>query len=323
MRYYAPFLAASSRRAQASAPITPFAYEYDFSGPLANHEAFTPISYVDGDRGGNDAHLELYYEHFHCAHPFILPRPALQDSIAKQTPNAYHLVAVMRHIGSFYADPKTPRSDPLHQGASDLVDGFTVQTTILLALAKSMCSEQAAAEDLLAQAIEQTQRIGMNTKSFADTAQISIPVLAESWRRTWWMLYLVDAHFSVIRRDYAPTLEGALHHVDLPCEDEAYSSMTIPLETVSWQEYTNREYALEEKQFSSFAYFIDATDIFVSSLRASLRLEDISKAEILSDNIEVTIAGWFVMLPPDKRGLVTKSTSVDQLMFQSHMMIYT
>ena len=63
----------------------------------------------------------------------------------------------------------------------------------------------------------------------------------------------------------------------------------------------------------------------MSSLQASLGFQDLSKAQILVESLEVTIAAWFVMLPPDKRGLVMKSGSclVDQLMFQAHMMMYT
>lgn len=65
----------------------------------------------------------------------------------------------------------------------------------------------------------------------------------------------------------------------------------------------------------------------MSSLQASLGFQDLSKAQILVESLEVTIAAWFVMLPPDKRGLIMKSGSesclVDQLMFQAHMMMYT
>ncbi|KAM0430442.1 hypothetical protein ACHAPT_005789 [Fusarium lateritium] len=192
-----------------------------------------------------------------------------------------------------------------------------------MALAKSMCSEQAPSEELLTRAIQQAKSIEMHTKGFADAVEAYNPVLAESWRRTWWMIYVVDSNFSVIRRDHRTTLNSADYEVDLPCEDHEYDSMNIPRGAPSWQDYCNREFALEDKTFSSFAYFIDANDIFVTSLRASHEFQDISEAEMLCDNLEATIAGWFLMLPPDKRGLCVKPASVDQLMFQAYMMMYT
>jgi hypothetical protein len=119
-------------------------------------------------------------------------------------------------------------SDPSLDAGSidvDAVDGFTVQTTLLMSLAKSMCSEQDMAEDLLARAVQQAKSIGMHTKSFADTTEIYDPVLAESWRRTWWMIYVVHLNYSVIRKDYKITLNSADCDVDLPCEDQSYDTM--------------------------------------------------------------------------------------------------
>lgn len=109
----------------------------------------------------------------------------------------------------------------------DVVDGFVVQTTLLMALTKSMCAERAASEALLAKAIEQARLIGMNTKAFADVAAESDPVLAESWRRTWWMLYLSDQNFSVIRYDFITSIYDTDHDVDLPCDDLNYCSTVI------------------------------------------------------------------------------------------------
>ncbi|KAH6668066.1 hypothetical protein F5X68DRAFT_265414 [Plectosphaerella plurivora] len=231
----------------------------------------------------------------------------------------------MRYIGSFYAG--TPMALPVQpemtKNAS--VDGYSVQANLLLSLARSMCSEQHAAEELLAQAIQQANAIGMHTNMFSETTETYDPVLGESWRRTWWMLYVTHLNYAVVRRDYTTTLNSADYDVALPCEDEEYFSMVIPPARASIQDYLDQEFAFEEKSFSSFAYLINATEVFVSILGESFSFDDTHKAQIVVEDLEATIAAWYVMLPPGKRGLANRSgpSLVDQLMFQAHMMMYT
>jgi hypothetical protein len=100
-----------------------------------------------------------------------------------------------------------------------------VQNTLLRAMAKSMCNDKSGSEILLAQAVQQATLLGMHEKSFANAAAAGDPILSESWRRTWWMLYLTDANFSVIRRDFVPVVTKSCHDADLPCEDDLYERM--------------------------------------------------------------------------------------------------
>ncbi|KAM5370428.1 hypothetical protein ACJA88_010009 [Fusarium oxysporum] len=231
--------------------------------------------------------IDLYYENFHPSHPFILPRTALDARYAAGCPNIQHVMAAVQHIGSFYTSKPVIGIEDSLLGQNEQIDGFTVQTTLLTALAKSMCAEQDLADELLSKAMHQASLIGMDTKILAGFISESDPVLAESWRRTMWMLYL------------------------------------IPQTRTTFAEYHNREYDMQEKQFSSFAYYIDASVIFATTLHASLKFKTTSKAEILCDNLEAKIAGWFAMLPPSKRDLDVRPAFLDQLILQSHMMMYT
>lgn len=172
--------------------------------------------------------LDLYFEYFHRSHPFVLPKAALQAKMATEWPSVRPLVQVMQYIGSFYRDAFMWNGGFADIDAGAAVDGFAVQTTLLMALAKSMCVEQADSEQLLARAIQQAKDLGMHRKGFADAVSETDPVLAESWRRTWWMLYLVDANFAVIRHDFRPRLVDAEHDVDLPCEDRDYHATVSP-----------------------------------------------------------------------------------------------
>src|SRR5690242_7030346 len=178
----------------------------------------------------DDSFLGLYYEHFHSSHPFVLPRPAVESAInaGHVLPSLLHLITVMRHIGSVYAG--SPLDLPASSEASD---GFSIQATLLLSLTHSMCSAQAAADQLLARAIEQAKNIGMCSDGFAKATQEFDPVLAESWRRTWWMLYVTHLNYAVIRKDYITNLNSSDYNVALPCEEEDYNMMVSDLSCYS------------------------------------------------------------------------------------------
>ncbi|KAJ5861914.1 uncharacterized protein N7529_009224, partial [Penicillium soppii] len=278
---------------------------------------------VENSMDADNTLLDLYYEYFHRSHPFVLPRPNLQAKLASEFSGMRALLAVMKCIGSYYGESSSRRNCLAGEPTVDVVDGFVVQTTLLMALANSMCAEQAASEMLLERAIGQARLIGMHTKAFADVAAENDPVLAESWRRTWWMLYLADQNFSVIRYDFITSICDTDHDVDIPCDDFNYCSTNIPQTTFSSTDYRNRDYAVETTSFSSFAYLIDATRIFVSSLKAATQYKNLQKAELLCSDLEASIVGWFIMLPSDKWELAVQPVLLDQLIFQAHMMMYT
>lgn len=97
----------------------------------------------------------------------------------------------------------------------------------------------------------------------------------------------------------------------------------IPTTSPSFEEYQNREYAIVEQTYSSFAYYIEASTVYLASLQASTQYESISHAERVCSDWEATIFSWFLMLPEKLRELPVKSTVSDQLMFQAHMMMHT
>lgn len=50
------------------------------------------------------------------------------------------------------------------------------------------------------------------------------PVLAESWRRTWWMLYTVEVYYAGTLGTINFACMGVESTVDLPCEEHEYTS---------------------------------------------------------------------------------------------------
>ncbi|KAL7952137.1 hypothetical protein V8C42DRAFT_306237 [Trichoderma barbatum] len=289
------------------------------TAPIAESVSEPSVVFKNGDL------LDLYYEYFHPSHPFLLPRRSLDLRLRSRPPcpTLQQLTNTMEYIGSFYQHiPMGTLLVPSNESNLEM-DGFTVQNTLLLSMAKSMCDDKSGSEVLLAQAIQQATAIGMHEKSFADTVVDGDAVLSESWRRTWWMLYLIDANFSVARRDFIPVITASCHNVDLPCEDELYEKLSIPLEAATLHNYRTREFALEDKPFSSFAYLIDATEIFIAALGESTKYQDITQAEVLCGDLEARVISWFLLLPLEKRELPVAPGLLDQLMFQAHMMMYT
>lgn len=268
-----------------------------------------------------NVHLDAFYAWFFPCHPFVLPRSNLlaQDGTALSV-----LVPVMELVGSHYAESATTEDQTLfllqRMAAPLAQDGFTVQALLLMALTLEWSGESDKAEQTLSRAKAMALSIGMNQHEFSVNNANDDPVLAESWRRTWWELFVVDCLFAGIR--HYPTFElyNAEYNAQLPCEEADYTSLQIPLPR-SLEEYDNRELDDTETPFSSFTYLIDAARMHGTCLAAGdvagkspIELVKITEANILS---------WHLHLPKRKRDAVCDDGSVDEVLFRAHMMIQT
>jgi hypothetical protein len=183
-----------------------------------NHVAFQ----IDNDRL-----LELYFENFWPSFPIVLPYPYLQTRRLKANHGMTVLLSVLQWIGSLHA-PWVP-SEPYYEAALKAVDAltlahtpFNVQALMLLALAEFYCDLRSEARKRLETAVTIALELSMNERDFAQAYSEGDPVLAESWRRTYYMLYVVDQHFAVITNTPFFTLLAVSNNVDLPCDDEYY-----------------------------------------------------------------------------------------------------
>jgi len=108
----------------------------------------------------------------------------------------------MEYVGSLYA-PDIPstglRSIAMSQADSSSLppNGFSVQALLLTAIAANCEDELNLAREILDRAICMTLDIRFNSRAFADVERD--PVLAESWRRTFWGLYIIDGTFAATR----------------------------------------------------------------------------------------------------------------------------
>ena len=185
--------------------------------------------------------LELYYKFFHNAHPFTLPRQYLIKRLRTDNGSLQHLIPVMQYIGSLIA-PTTAQSESVRLLARDILparslplNGFSVQSLMLLAIVEHCTNRFDEARYILDEAILLALKLDMQSQLFATVHGEGCSVLEESWRRTWWTLYVTDGVFSGIRHCLTFSLWTVETDVDLPCEEDDYCcgvrARTHPLET--------------------------------------------------------------------------------------------
>lgn len=178
---------------------------------------------------GEDAILlNLYYDYFHAAHPCVLPRPHLDLLLGRDTLQL--LSRVICYIGSLFS-PSISSKERKEYVQSTLagirtrerpITGFDVQAVLLYSVAIYWSNEPDNGTALLDEAIKMAVEIGMNRKEFATQHGDNNPVLEESWRRTWWLFYITDAHIAGSTHVFPFRTSSIDKTVDLPCEEHEY-----------------------------------------------------------------------------------------------------
>jgi hypothetical protein len=177
-----------------------------------------------------DPLIDSYYNNFHAFHPFLLPRNHFTRLCQDPSTQLIFkpLIAVMRLVGHIYSARSW--SIPLKEHAetcfmqTSATDPVMVQCRLLYSIALFWYEHKLEAKLQVNSAIELAIRLKMHEQEFASRHGATDPTLRECWRRTWWMLYIIDAY-------YAGTL-GAMNFaacdipstVELPCEESEYES---------------------------------------------------------------------------------------------------
>jgi hypothetical protein len=202
------------------------------NGPSEEHSPIGPPNTSAGSASrelDSPKLLDIYYSSFHHSHPIVLPREFFNQRLQTNKQSLLQLIPVMEFIGSLY-EPKAPKEDLRIQVESllqsdDLPEtGFTVQALQLYAVAIHSCDEFEHARAILDRAIQIAVQINMRSSSFAAEYGEGNPVLEESWRRTWWELFVIDGSFAAIRHCSAFSMNEILSDVHLPCEEAEYES---------------------------------------------------------------------------------------------------
>jgi hypothetical protein len=168
-----------------------------------------------------------FFAFFAPSHPF-LPSMARTTELIREK-GLFHLDLAIQFLGSFYI-PSSPTQKYRDNLAGTLLqqsppkDGFAVQALLLFALGLHANGEEEPASQALYTAISIAMDIGMNHGEFAISFSGGSPVLAESWRRTWWELYVMNGMFAGVNPHVKFQLRDVPSTVPLPCEEKQFVS---------------------------------------------------------------------------------------------------
>ncbi|KAG8410403.1 hypothetical protein J3458_017727 [Metarhizium acridum] len=277
-----------------------------------------------------DPFIDLYYKCFHTFHPLVLPRHRLQvySRDTAKSERIKPVISGIRYIGSLYA--RSDQSGRLAaKAASDIADAkaasspcpFLCQAQLLYSIVLFWSSDRPQSQVYLDDAIDAATLLGMPRQEFADAHSDGDAVLAESWRRTWWQLYIADSHYAAIRRDTEFRTRDIPATVDLPCEEQEYKSGAIPTPD-SLADFDSREFASDNHVYSSFAYLIGAARGVAQILAATPPDKRTSPPIDLVEAVDAVVDGWLLLLPECKRPLMSKTGEMDELLFYAHMSIH-
>lgn len=274
--------------------------------------------------------LGKYFKHFHPAHPFVLPPAEFYRRMNGLKPELHTLVSTMDYVGSLFAP--SPSDQELRRTRAENTlrpefaprNGFTVQALLMFAIAMQAHQKYGSAKSTLDRAVGLAIELRMFSASYEEEhLQLDrVPVLTESWRRTWWYLFVTDAIFAAIR--YSPRFPSYDIECDvgLPCEESEYDQCSIPTSR-TLLEYRNREFLSgKAATFSSFAYLVDLAYLLGSILGLCLDVRAALEPEIL--DTEARLMNWLTYLPESKRLLVSDTAGTsDEVIFLAHIVYYT
>ncbi|KAK1590942.1 uncharacterized protein LY79DRAFT_553648 [Colletotrichum navitas] len=276
------------------------------------------------DNVDSDPLISSYYKCFHNFHPFLVPRwhflrscrdPSRQTSLRP-------LIAVMRLVGNVYVarEWSIPLRDDLENSFSQSNQAcpVMVQCRLLYSVMLFWYDYKVEAKEQIGCAVRLALDMEMFQQEFAGAHGGGDPVLTESWRRTWWELYIIDAY-------YAGTL-GTMNFmvvdieatVELPCEESEYESGEIP-EPKTLEDFDCREFASEDISFSSFAYLITAVRCAALAISTTSKVASREDSAQIIQNADSIIEGWSLLLPRDRKQVMTKTGEIDELLFQAHL----
>lgn len=178
----------------------------------------------------NDPLINAYYNNFHVCHPFVVPRARLAGLY--QNPNKQDdltpLIAALRLIGKICTAQGWPIAlkEDLETSLSTIspYNPMQVQCRILYSVALFWHDHEAEAMLQMDQAVKVAISLRMFQSQFAKSQGTDDPIQLESWRRTWWTLYILDLYYAGTLGSKDLRIVGLDLTVELPCEESEYQS---------------------------------------------------------------------------------------------------
>ncbi|KAJ6091560.1 hypothetical protein N7467_003529 [Penicillium canescens] len=206
--------------------------------------------------------------------------------------------------------------------ATRSLTAFDVQAVLLYSIVVYWCNEPDRGVELLDEAIRMAVSIGMNRKESSQTYGHGDSFLEESLRRTWWVIYITDAHIAGSTHTYPFRTSSIDITTDLPCEEDEYESGNIPPPR-SIEDYENREFCTEEDtEFSSYAELIGLT-LGVDRALSPGSTTDPQLYIAMASASDTSIRAWYSLLSPSKREPIRPDGSIDEVMFKALFIMHT
>ncbi|KAK6074722.1 C6 transcription factor [Seiridium cupressi] len=274
----------------------------------------------DADPGGahqDDRLVRLFYENFHVAHPILVPAAMYHN---RQYPQ--FLQTVVKFIGSHYLSSGPSRTlrgsvDSALTVSQDRTPSM-VQARLLYAIALFANDERSEALETYSKSVELATEIGMHRSDFASSLNLQQPIEAESLRRTWWELYIVDVFMNISSTPVSFRCNVPTPEVALPCEESVYARGAGIPESAQFLDFKGRIFAVEETVFSSFSYRVEAMMILCRALLLN-QIRDPHRDHLQA--VENALVSWVNHLPAKKLDIVDAYGNVDEMMFQAHVII--
>lgn len=177
-----------------------------------------------------DPLIASYYKNFHKLHPLLLPRVHLVRLYQNQSRQLSFnpLIAVLRLIGNIYASQEwsVALKDDVEMCLSQApqTDPVMVQCRLIYSMALFWNCYMTQSKQQMDIAVRLAIDLQMFRQDFATTHGGEDPVLTECWRRTWWMLYIVEAYYAGTLGTMNFAVVDIEAAVDLPCEESEYES---------------------------------------------------------------------------------------------------
>ncbi|RFU80348.1 c6 zinc finger domain-containing [Trichoderma arundinaceum] len=293
-----------------------------------------------------DAFIDVYYNCFHRYHPCVLPRRFLERYLRDplRQDELRPLICVMRFVGSIYLSSHQPslraKCHQLEELASSAIaqvpttscNFFMIQCHLIYSACLYWRGNPAKSKHHMSVATQLALDVGMHHHEFAVDHGNGDPVLEESWRRTWWQVFIIEAYYSAIKR----SADFSTYHIeattDLPCEEDEYERglLTILKEIPrpkTLEEFNSREFIPEDTVFSSFAYLIGGIRGMASAMFRALSLpanssDSAGSSPKVLESVDSIIEGWLLLLPESKRDIFSADGQVDELVFQAMMALH-
>jgi hypothetical protein len=288
----------------------------------------------------NTGLLSAYYVYFHSAHPFLLPQPQMLELLG--TGQFSHLELAIQYIGSLYLPPsrRGAQKEQLQTVLAEAGlprDGIMVQAMLLYSIGLHMTDHEEQSSHTMQSTIDLALELGIDKRDFAIRHGANSVILEESWRRTWWEIFVIDGMSAGVNPQYTLRLCGHQSSIDLPCEETDYASgvglfcsstqystkltqrlQNIPPILKNLSDFDDNVFVEHETTFSSSAYRIDAIRLLHKVFMASSGQPSDSH---LMDSADVHLKTWALQLPVEKRNPIDRTGCMDEVLFEAHMIL--